>query len=437
MTRPAASPRIAVTGVGVVCGLGSDQREVWQGLVEGRRGIGALELFDGSGCLSDRAGQVRRMGPFPGATARTGVPDNDPPPFSPAARGRLSRTDRLCLVAAHEAVAQAGIPTGLLSSFGVSLGSSTAGMLESEEYVARGTRSGFDRAPVSRLASLPTSAPTDAVARSLGAAGPRLSNMTACASSALSIGMAADLIRSGDAPGVIAGGGDALCRLTYSGFNALRLLDPHPCRPFDASRQGLTLGEGAGILVLEDYDAARARGAAILAELADYGVSCDAHHMTAPHPEGRGAAAAMAEALARAGVSAAEVAHVNAHGTGTSLNDAAEARALAGIFAPGTCDSSGPPITSTKGATGHLLGGAGGVEAVIVVLTLVHQAIPPTAGWSAADPGIRLDIVHEASRPADMETALSNSFGFGGSNVTLLFRKGTPAPSVRPGGAGR
>ncbi|HKY31560.1 MAG TPA: beta-ketoacyl-[acyl-carrier-protein] synthase family protein [Candidatus Polarisedimenticolia bacterium] len=400
--------RVAVTGLGVICSLGSGQTAVWEGLMQGRSGIGKVRLAGTEGCLSDRAGHA----PADGA------------PRGPR-EGRLSRrdsrSDRLCLAAAREAVAQAGLgQSGALADFGVSLGSSTAGMLEAERYCQDGARRGFHRARPSRVLRLPSSAPADAVARLFGAAGPRLSNMTACASSAASIGFAADLIRSGEAPGMLAGGGDALCLLTYTGFNALRLHDPQPCRPFDAARQGLSLGEGAGILVLEDWDRAAARGARPLAEFVEYGASCDASHMTAPHPEGRGALAAMSEALHRAGLPPERVGHVNAHGTGTSLNDATEARALTTLFARE--GRRAPPLTASKSSIGHLLGGAGAVEAAIVVLTLMHGRIPPTLGFTACDEGTRLDVVAGCPRELPGGHALSNSFGFGGTNYALLFK---------------
>ncbi len=402
-------PRIAVTGLGVICALGRNQREFWSGLVEGRCAIGALDLFEAAGCLSDRAAQA------PLSESRG------------AARGdrRLSRTDRLCLIAAEEALRQAGLAgdgaaQDAAAAFGVSIGSSTAGMLEAEDYVRAGIAGGFDRAAPSGVLRLPTSCPSDALARRIGAGGPRLSNMTACASSALSIGFAADAIRAGDAPGMIAGGGDALCLLTYAGFNALRLLDPLPCRPFDRSRQGLSLGEGAGILVLEAWEHAAARGARVLAELLDYGASCDAHHMTAPHPEGRGAGAALSEALRRAGLPADGVGHVNAHGTGTTMNDLSEAQGLR--LALGEM-AARVPVTAPKGALGHLLGGAGAVEAVALVLSLLHQVVPPTAGHSLTDPAIGLDVVSGRPRVVAFEHALTNSFGFGGSNATLAFRR--------------
>jgi 3-oxoacyl-[acyl-carrier-protein] synthase II len=400
-----------VTGVGVVCALGADQHAVWEAMIAGRNGIGALSLFDASGCLSDRAAEA--------------PPLCRPALVSRREWARASRTDRLCLMAAFEAVTQAGLEPGALpGGFGVSLGSSTAGMLESEHYVRQGLRRGFGRAPVSRVLRLPSSAPADAVARAMRADGPRLSNMTACASSSASVGFAADMIRSGEASGAIAGGGDALCLLTYSGFHSLRLLDARPARPFDATRQGLSLGEGAGMLVLEPWDDALARGAQPLAEFLDYGASCDAHHMTAPHPEGRGAAAAMREALHRSGCAPGDIAHVNAHGTGTALNDATEASALRSVFGAG--GGAGPCVTSSKSMIGHLLGGAGGVEAVVLVLTLRHQMVPPTLGWTRSDDGTALDVVHGQPRSLPVRDALSNSFGFGGTNTSLLMRRADP-----------
>jgi len=399
--------RVAVTGVGIACALGGNQQQVWGRALEGQGGIGRLRLFDSSGCLSEVAGEMATLPPLP--------------PLPSAERRRMSRTDHLCLASAVEAVGQARLAAEELADFGVSLGTSTGGMLESEAYCRETVEKGHAAARASRLLRLPSSSPADAVARLLKTRGPRLSNMTACASSALSIGFAADLIRDGETRGMIAGGGDALCAMTYAGFNSLRLVDPRPCRPFDAARQGLSLGEGAGILVLEDWDHALARRARPLAELLDYGASCDAQHMTAPHPEGRGAAAAMREALARAGLHSGQVGHVNTHGTGTPLNDATEIRAILSVF--GEEMAAHLPLTASKSMIGHLLGGSGGAEAVLLVLSLRHQTLPPTLGWRQSDPDARLDIVAGRSRPASFDIGLSNSFGFGGTNCSLLFQK--------------
>ena len=396
--------RVAITGVGVICSSGRNQREFWANAVEGRRGIGKLSLFDPSGCLSDIAAQAE---------------------VDLVADRRDSRTDRLHMQAADEAVAQAGLGggagEGTLSSFGISLGNSTAGMLESESWVREGLAGAFDRLSPAAVLRLPTSAPADAVARRFRLTGPRLSNMTACASSALSIGFAADLIRGGEAPGMIAGGGDGLCLMTYAGFNALRLIDAEPCRPFDASRQGLSLGEGAGILVMEDWDRAVARGARPIAEFLDYGSSCDANHMTAPHPEGRGAAAAMSQALERSGLDPSDIGHINAHGTGTPMNDAAEAKAIVSVF--GAEGAARLPLTSTKAIVGHLLGGSGGLEAVTLILSLARQMVPPTPGFTAGDDGVALDVVSPRARQVSFTHGLSNSFGFGGTNCSLVFKR--------------
>jgi 3-oxoacyl-[acyl-carrier-protein] synthase II len=399
--------RIAVTGLGIVCALGRDRHEVWSSALEGRRGFRRVESFDSAGCRADFAAEVR------GGPARRGLPRT-------LAR-RASRTDLFCWMAASEAVEQAGLHGAHdREPLGVAIGSSTGGMSEGERWCREGHARGFDRRPVSPILGLPTSAPADLVARALGAAGPRLANMTACASGALAIGQAADLIRSGEAPAVVAGGADALCLMTFAGFSSLRLLDPRPCRPFDASRQGLSLGEGAGALVLERWDHALARGATPLAELLDYGSSCDAHHMTAPHPDGRGAAAAMSEALSRSGIAPRDIGHVNAHGTGTTFNDAAEARAMRSVF--GDALAARIPVTASKSMLGHVLGGAGALEAVLLVLSLMFRLAPPTPGYeSGGDADAMLDIVTGAPRPLSSIHGMSNSFGFGGANCSLIF----------------
>jgi 3-oxoacyl-[acyl-carrier-protein] synthase II len=227
--------------------------------------------------------------------------------------------------------------------------------------------------------------------------------------------MAADYLRGGHADVAIAGGSDALCRLTYSGFNVLQAVDPEPCSPFSAKRKGITLGEGAGYLVLERWDDAVARGATILAELLGHGATCDAHHPTAPAEDGRGAEAAMRGALAEARLTPASVDYVNAHGTGTLLNDSAETKAI--ISALGTA----VPVSSSKSYFGHTLGASGAVEAVVTVLALQRQIAPPTLRLRENAPDCPLDYIPDTPRPLSMTNVLSNTFGFGGSNVSLLF----------------
>jgi len=393
MRKPDPNVRIAVTGAGIICSIGRNKDEVWRSIVEARAGITKLTRFDGETFPTDLAAEVREA--------------------LPKAK-RLSRTDLLAVVAAKEAVEQAGLPS--LDRAIVSTGTSTGGLLEGEDYYFRRIVRGSRRTPVSRVLQQPTSGPSDAIARTFNAGGGVVSNATACASAGAAIGVAADYLRSRHADVAIAGGSDALCRLTYSGFNVLQAVDPEPCSPFGATRKGITLGEGAAYLVLERWDDAVARGATILAELSGYGASCDAHHPTAPAEDGRGAEAAMRGALAEARLTPPAIDYVNAHGTGTLLNDSAETRAI--IASLGTT----VPVSSSKSYFGHTLGASGAVEAVVTVLALMHQIAPPTLRLRERAPECQLDYIAGTPRPMAMTNVLSNTFGFGGSNVSLAFR---------------
>jgi 3-oxoacyl-[acyl-carrier-protein] synthase II len=333
---------------------------------------------------------------------------------------RLSRTDLLAIVAAKEAIAQANASASSplpLARAVVSTGTSTGGLLEGEDYYFRRIVRGRRRAPASHVLQQPTSGPSDAVAQFFGLGGGVISNATACASAGAAIGMAADLLRSRHADVAVAGGSDALCRLTYSGFNVLQAVDPQPCSPFGATRKGITLGEGAGYLVLERWDDAVARGAKILAEICGYGASCDAYHPTAPAEDGHGAEAAMRGALAEARLTTAAVDYVNAHGTGTLLNDSAETKAI--IAALGT----EVPVSSSKSYFGHTLGASGAVEAVVSLLALQHQIAPPTLRLNESAADCPLDYIPHTPRPMEISMLLSNTFGFGGSNVSLAIRR--------------
>jgi 3-oxoacyl-[acyl-carrier-protein] synthase II len=407
MRKPDRNIRIAVTGVGIICSIGHNKAEVWQSIRESRAGIGKLTRFPGEMFPTDVAaeveGDVEALLPISRREAR-----------------RLSRTDKLAVISAVEAVAQAneGAARPLsLERAVVVTGTSTGGLLEGEQYFFRRIVRGRRRAPASAVLQQPTSAPSDAVAHVLRAGGGVVSNATACASAGAAIGTAVDYLRSGHADVAIAGGSDALCRLTYSGFNVLQAVDPGPCSPFSSERKGITLGEGAAYLVLERWDSAVARGATILAELLGYGASCDAYHPTAPVEDGRGAAEAMREALAEGGIEAASIDYINAHGTGTVLNDSAESKAIAAAVGTST------PVSSSKSFFGHTLGASGGIEAVITILALVEQLAPPTLRLHAAAADCPLDYIPHTPRPLSMTHALSNTFGFGGSNVALLFRK--------------
>jgi 3-oxoacyl-[acyl-carrier-protein] synthase II len=338
----------------------------------------------------------------------------------------VSRSDRLAIWAALEALREAGWHDGAhlsdrTAGFAVSLGSTTGGMQEAEDAFLEAARgAGLCAAPSSGFRSSTCCHPARAVAGWGGFAGPCIANTTACSSGAWAVAIAAELIRAGEADAALCGGADALCRLTLSGFGALRLLDPEPCRPFDASRAGLSLGEGAGILLLEDWELARRRGARVLAEYLDYGASCDAVHLTASDPAGTGAAEAVRAALGRSGVEPSQVDYINAHGTGTPLNDASEVAAIRQVFGG---EARRIPVSSSKSLFGHALGAAGGMEAVLTVTALETQTLPPTRGWRSGEEGFDLDVVPARARPAPIRVALSNNFGFGGGNVTLAFRK--------------
>src|SRR5688500_18622279 len=317
--------------MGLICSIGRNKEEVWRSIVESRPGIGKLTRFAGDTFPTDMAAEVV----------------NELPRSK-----RLSRTDLLAVVAAREAIEQASANSPMPREPAiVSSGTSTGGLLEVEDYYFRRLIRGRRHAPASKVLQQPTSGPSDAVASVFNLGGGVVSNATACSSAGAAIGMAADYLRSRHADVAVAGGSDALCRLTYSGFNVLQAVDPEPCSPFGATRKGITLGEGAGFLVLERWDDAVARGATILAELCGYGASCDAHHPTAPIEDGRGAEAAMRGALGEAGIETVE--YVNAHGTGTLLNDSAETKAI--ISAVGT----GVPVSSSKSFFGHTLGASG------------------------------------------------------------------------------
>jgi 3-oxoacyl-[acyl-carrier-protein] synthase II len=406
MRKPDPATRIAVTGAGILCSIGRNKEEVWTSIRESRAGIAKLKAFPGETFPTDIAAEV----------------DADLESMLPLTRRearRLSRSDRMAIIAAKEALDQANSAAAPLpvERAIVSTGTSTGGLLEGEDFYFRRLVRGRRRTAPSAVLQQPTNGPSDAVAGAFHLGGGVVSNATACASAGAAIGLAADYLRSHQADVALAGGSDALCRLTYSGFNVLQAVDAQPCAPFDAARKGITLGEGAAYLVLERWDDALARGATILAELCGYGASCDAHHPTAPAEDGRGAMAAMRTAMSEGGVGADDVDYINAHGTGTLLNDSAETRAIASTFGERV------PVSSSKSYFGHTLGAAGGVEAVITVLALQNQLAPPTLRLQHPAADCTLDYIPHTPRPLAMDCVLSNTFGFGGSNVSLLFRR--------------
>ncbi|MCU1277015.1 MAG: hypothetical protein JWM53_561 [bacterium] len=393
--------RVAVTGIGVVSALGPDAASFEAGLRAGRSGIRPLTLFDPAGFRATLAAQA---------------PDPTPP-VDEAFLATASRPDRFGLQAAFEAVAHAGLDARALADAAIVFGTGTGGLTATEAFVKAG-----DGDASLLIAHQPASV-TDLVARHLNVHGPRTTIMTACSSSATAIGYAADRIRLGHVEVALAGGAEGLTRLTYAGFGCLRATAPgdEPCRPFDAERKGLTLGEGAAVLVLEDFERARARGATILAIVAGWGITADAHHMTAPHPEGEGAARAMRMALDDARLSADAIGYVNAHGTGTPHNDAAETLAIKSVLG---ARAPSVPVSSIKSMVGHTLGAAGAIEAAASVLSLARGFVPPTVHLRTPDPAFGLDYVPGTAREAQIEALLSNSFAFGGNNTVLAMTRG-------------
>lgn len=333
---------------------------------------------------------------------------------------RLTHADLFALSAAREALAEAGIdPPCDRRMCGIFFGSSTGGMFETEAFY-RGVREDASRrrTRLHQLVSQQPNGPADSVARAFGVTGPVHTVSSACASGTQALGMALDAVRAGDVEVALAGGADSLCEVTYAGFNSLQAVDERPCRPFREDRAGLSLGEGAAVLVLERMDAARSRGAKPLARVKGAATVCDAHHMTAPEPSGERLAECIRAALEDAEQSPEGIGFVNAHGTGTPLSDAAEWTALQLVFGE---RARSMPVTSTKGCVGHLLGSAGAIEAVASIVCLQHCSVHPTPGAGNVDPALGVDLVRGEGRAIPASTvALSTSLAFGGADAAVV-----------------
>jgi 3-oxoacyl-[acyl-carrier-protein] synthase II len=394
-----------VTGVGLTTALGATREESWSGLLAGQCGIRPATVVDPEGFRSKLAAEVS-MACVDSA-------------FTPLERRRLSRADRLGIWASIEAVQHAGLLAKSVDKarVGVFLGAGTAGLLRSERFYRDWKTRGIDRARPSDVRNHQPNTPNDVIAHRFGFEGPRRCIVAACSSSTIAIGQAVDAIRLGRVDVAIAGGTDALARLTYSGFNQLKLMDVEPCRPFDRSRAGMSIGEGAGMLVLERLDHAERRGASIHAELAGYALGCEAHHPTAPEPEGRPLSTIVRAALTDARIPLSEVDHVNAHGTATLQNDLAEARAFRRLFGDRIREV---PVTSVKSMIGHCLGAAGSVEAAVLVLTISRGVIPPTVHHDETDPECGLDVVANEPRERPVRCGLSTSLAFGGNDSAVV-----------------
>jgi 3-oxoacyl-[acyl-carrier-protein] synthase II len=407
--------RVVVTGLGAVTPIGNDVREYWEGLSAGRNGVAGITLFDASRHACRFAAEVKN--------------------FNPAGRlepKETKRWDRFCqfgVVAAKEAVGHAGLVIDASNAHrvGVAIGSGVGGLLMMETQAHVLADRGPDRVSPFCVPMMIPNMATGLAAIALRAKGPSSAVATACAAGSNAIGDAFRLIQLGLADAMVCGGAEsAITPLGVAGFASAKALsfrndDPATAsRPFDLERDGFVIGEGAGVLVLESLDHAQRRGATVLAEIVGYGTTCDAHHITAPSPGGVGGAEAMRLALADARLPAEAVDYVNAHGTSTQANDSNETAAIKAALGEHAWRT---PISSTKSMTGHLLGGSGGIEAVAAVLAIGHNLIPPTINHTTPDPACDLDVVPNIAREHPVNVVLSNSFGFGGHNVCLAFRR--------------
>lgn len=407
--------RVVVTGMGTLCPLGLDTTTTWEGLIAGKSGIDYITLFDPESCKTKFAGEVKGF---------------DPTNYVGRKEARhMDRFAQLSVAASIQAVEHSGIQINSANqdSIGIVVGSGIGGLTTLFEQARILIEKGPDRVSPFLAPMMISDMAAAQASIVLGIKGPNLCTTSACSSGSDAIGVAYELIRQGGAQIMLAGGSEAIInQLGITAFNALNAIStrnnepPLASRPFDAERDGFIISEGAGILVLEDLAHAQGRGANILAELISYGASADAFHITQPLEDGGGAARAMQTALNKAGLAPTEIDYINAHGTSTPLNDRMETKAIKTVFGDSAYRI---PISSTKSMTGHLIGAAGAVEAIICIMTIRNGVIPPTINLTHPDPDCDLDYVPNTARRAKVTTALSNSFGFGGHNSVLILRQ--------------
>jgi 3-oxoacyl-[acyl-carrier-protein] synthase II len=406
--------RVAVTGLGVISCIGTSKEEFWESITAGRSGIGPITLFDASRLPSKIGGEIK---------------DFDPSKWFDAREARkMDRFGQFAVCASLDAFKDAGLTTATIDSerTSVILGNGTGGLAVMEEAMRKVFEKGPERIPPMALIKNLSSLGAANVAMMIQAKGPCQCICTACASATDAIGTALGIIRDGKADVVIAGGAEAALTLigvaSFCSIQALSTRNDDPqgaSRPFDADRDGFVMAEGAGMLVLEDWDRAVGRGARIYCELVGYGASCDAHHLTAPDPEGNGAARAMALALSDAGLGIDDIDYINAHGTSTPLNDPIETAAIKKVFGE---RAKKLKVSSTKSMIGHAIGAAGGIEAVTTVLAIERGYYPPTINLRRPDPACDLDYVPNKGVSGVIRAALSNSLGFGGQNGVIAFK---------------
>lgn len=407
-----AARRVVVTGMGAICALGSDVNAVWEAAIAGRSGIGPITRFDSEGYETRFAGEVKDFNPADAVGRKESR--------------RMDRFSQLAIVAAREAVAQSGLDIAAdPTRVGALIGSGMGGVETFEAGAETLLDGGPRRISPFFIPMMLANMASGNVSIDIGAKGPNFAPVSACAASAHAIGEGVSMIRHGLANAMVVGGGEApVTRLSVAGFGAMGALSTRndepsrASRPFDAGRDGFVLAEGAAVLVLEEREHAIARGATILAEVLGYGATDDANHMVQPGPGGEGAARSMVLAMEDAGIVPANVGYINAHGTSTPLNEKLETEAIKRAFAEQAYQI---PISSTKSMTGHLLGAAGAVEAVFTIQALRTGILPPTINQETPDPDCDLDYIPNNARQTDISVAMSNSMGFGGHNVSLIF----------------
>ncbi|TRO82626.1 beta-ketoacyl-ACP synthase II [Trichloromonas acetexigens] len=407
--------RVVVTGVGVVSALGTGTEKNWSALMAGKSGIDRITRFDASDLPSQIAGEVK---------------DFNPEDFID--KKEVKKMDSFihyALAASDMAMKDSGLQVTEENAerVGVVVGAGLGGLPAIEKYHEVLMNGGYKKVTPFFIPMLIINLAPGHISIRFGAKGPNLSTVTACATGTHSIGDAYHIIKRGDADAMIAGGAEStITPLGIAGFNVMKALstrndDPtRASRPFDKGRDGFIMAEGAGIVVLEEYESAKKRGAKIYAEVVGYGATGDAHHITAPGPDGEGAARCMKMALRHAGMNPEEVDYINAHGTSTHFNDLYETMAIKSVFGE---HARKLMVSSTKSMTGHTLGAAGGIEAVYSLLTMERSAVPPTINYEEPDPECDLDYVPNQARQAEVRVAMSNSLGFGGTNGTLIFKK--------------
>jgi 3-oxoacyl-[acyl-carrier-protein] synthase II len=400
--------RIVITGIGVVTPIGTGCEQFWTNLLEGRSGISPVNSFDTSAYKVHRGAEVKEFNP------EKYILNLD--------ADRLGRASQFAIAAARLAVADAGVEIGSLDQkrAGVSMGTTSGEPREVERFDDSFVSKNLDRIGPEFLARYPCHVIAAHVASELNFSGVNMMIPTACAAGNYAIAYALDVMRAGRADLMLAGGSDAFSRITFTGFARLGAVAPETCQPFDRLRKGMIPGEGAGLLVLEPLDCARRRGARIYAEVAGYGLSCDAHHMTAAHPQGDGAERAMRRALADSATDPNDVSYISAHGTGTPTNDRLETIAVKRLFKDAAYRI---PISSIKSMLGHTMGAASAIEAAVCALAIFNDRVPPTINLNDPDPECDLDYVPNFARELRVNVAMNNAYAFGGNNAALILRK--------------